>query len=87
MARYGICVNAILPGIIRTDMWNTNIPPGTDVDEYFQQRAKNLIPLQRAGTPEDVAKVALFLASSLSDYVTGDRIIVGGGLPFHAQAR
>jgi len=86
VARYGICVNAIMPGVIQTDMWNTQIPVGIDKNEFFQQRAKSLIPLQRAGTPEDVAGVALFLASSLSDYVTGERIIVGGGLPFHAPA-
>jgi len=85
VAKYGICVNAILPGIIQTDMWNTSIPAGTEKNEYFQQRGKNLIPLGRAGTPSDVAGVALFLASSLSDYVTGERIIVGGGLPFHAR--
>jgi len=41
--------------------------------------------LHRVGTPEDVARVALFFASYLSDYVTGDRLIVGGGLPFHSQ--
>jgi NAD(P)-dependent dehydrogenase (short-subunit alcohol dehydrogenase family) len=86
VARYGICVNAIMPGIIQTDMWNNQIPVGVDKNEFFQHRAKSLIPLQRAGTPEDVAGVALFLASSLSDYVTGERIIVGGGLPFHAPA-
>jgi len=85
VARYGICVNAIMPGIIQTDMWNTSIPAGADKDEFFQQRGNTLIPLQRAGTPADVAGVALFLASSLSDYVTGERIIVGGGLPFHAR--
>ncbi|OGO22075.1 MAG: hypothetical protein A2144_09425 [Chloroflexi bacterium RBG_16_50_9] len=83
-ARFGICVNAILPGTIRTDMWKTNIPPGANPDEFFSDMAKKLIPLQRPGTPEDVAGAALFLASELSSYVTGDRIIVGGGLPFTA---
>ena len=87
VARYGIYVNAIMPGIIQTDMWNSSIPVGVDKNEYFLQRAKSMIPLQRAGTPEDVAGVALFLASSLSNYVTGERIIVGGGLPFHAPAQ
>jgi NAD(P)-dependent dehydrogenase (short-subunit alcohol dehydrogenase family) len=85
LAPYNICVNAILPGIIQTAMWNGAVPPGTNVDEYLDIRAKNMIPLHRVGTPDDVAKVALFLASSLSDYVTGDRIIVGGGLPFHSR--
>jgi NAD(P)-dependent dehydrogenase (short-subunit alcohol dehydrogenase family) len=81
VARYGICVNSILPGAIRTDLWKPYIPPGADENKYFQDLAKNLVPLQRVGTPEDVGRVALFFASELSDYVTGDRIIVGGGLP------
>jgi NAD(P)-dependent dehydrogenase (short-subunit alcohol dehydrogenase family) len=85
LAPYNICVNAILPGIIHTDMWNNSVPPGTNVDDYMKQRADNMIPLQRVGSPADVAGGALFLASSLSDYVTGDRIIVGGGLPFHSR--
>lgn len=85
LAPYNICVNAILPGIIRTAMWDNSVPSGTTVDDYMQQRADNMIPLQRVGTPADIAGVALFLASNLSDYVTGDRIIVGGGLPFHSR--
>ena len=85
LAPYNICVNTILPGIIRTAMWDNSVPSGTSVDDYMQQRADNMIPLQRVGTPDDVANVALFLASYLSDYVTGDRIIVGGGLPFHSS--
>jgi 3-oxoacyl-[acyl-carrier protein] reductase len=81
LARFGICVNAMLPGIILTDLWKPTVPPGADEDEFFDQLGKNTIPLQRVGNPEDVAGVAVFLASELSRYVTGDRIIVGGGLP------
>jgi NAD(P)-dependent dehydrogenase (short-subunit alcohol dehydrogenase family) len=81
LARFNITVNAILPGTIRTDMWKSNIPPGDDEDSFFQQMAKTHVPLQRIGTPEDVAGAALFFASNLSSYVTGDRIIVAGGLP------
>jgi len=84
-AAYNITVNSILPGLIRTGMWDHSVPPGTDVDEHLKKRADEMIPLHRVGTPEDVARVALFFASNLSDYVTGDRLIVGGGLPFHAQ--
>ena len=83
-ARFGINVNAILPGTIRTDMWKTNVPPGADEDKFFSEMAQSLIPLRRIGTPEDVAGAALFLASNLSDYVTGDRIVVAGGLPLRA---
>lgn len=81
LAKYNIYVNAILPGTIRTDMWYSNIPEGVDENQFFKQMSDTLIPLKRIGTPDDVAGAALFLASELSDYITGDRIIVGGGLP------
>ena len=85
LARFNINVNAILPGSIRTDMWQSNIPQGVNEDEFFERLAKKSVPLQRIGTADDVAGAALFLASSLSDYITGDRIIVGGGLPLQAS--
>ena len=81
LGRYNICVNAILPGLIRTDLWQPNVPPGLDEDKFFQQLGEKLVLLQRVGTPEDIAVVALFLASDLSRYVTGDRVLVGGGVP------
>jgi len=84
LAQYNICVNAILPGLTQTEMIDAVIPPGMTKDEYYDQTAKAVVPMQRAGTPEDVAGAALFLASHLSDYVTGDRILVGGGAPYRA---
>ncbi len=69
-AQYGIQVNALAPGVMLTDM-NT----GTLNDPVKKAR----IPAKRWGTPEDVAKVALFLASPASDYVTGTLIPVDGG--------
>jgi NAD(P)-dependent dehydrogenase (short-subunit alcohol dehydrogenase family) len=81
LAPYNICVNAILPGVIQTTMWDPSVPAGADKDAFFKQLAKANIPLGRAGTPEDVGLVALFFASELSRYVTGDRLNVGGGLP------
>ena len=82
LATFNICVNAILPGAIPTDMWDAIIPPGVDDKEaFFANMGKTIAPMQRMGTPEDVAGAALFFASELSAYVTGDRIIVGGGLP------
>ena len=62
-------------------MWDASVPPGADKEEFFQQLAEANIPLGRAGIPEDVGLVALFFASELSRYVTGDRLVVGGGLP------
>ena len=68
-----IRVNAIAPGYIDTDMIRS-IPP-----ETHQQRLDS-IAMGRIGTPEDVADVALFLASDLSRYVTGQVIGVDGGM-------
>ena len=78
LGAYNICVNAILPGAIPTDFWR--LPPGADLEAIKANVGKGIV-LGRAGTPEDVARVALFFASELSDYVTGVRLIVGGGMP------
>ncbi|MDR1723434.1 MAG: 3-oxoacyl-[acyl-carrier-protein] reductase [Tannerella sp.] len=68
-----IRANAIAPGFIITDM--TAALPEKVREEWEKQ-----IPLRRGGQPEDVAKVALFLASDLSSYVTGQVIPVCGGM-------
>ena len=69
----GIRANAIAPGFIITEM--TGALPEKVREEWEKQ-----IPLRRGGTPEDVANVALFLASDLSSYVTGQVIPVCGGM-------
>lgn len=81
LAPYNICVNAILPGMIRTDLTETLTPPDVDKDAFFAGYGKN-IPIGRVGTPEDIGDVALFLASKLSSYVTANKILVSGGLPY-----
>jgi NAD(P)-dependent dehydrogenase (short-subunit alcohol dehydrogenase family) len=81
LAPFNICVNAILPGPIRTPFWEPVTKGIQDKDTYFTELAKKEIPLKRIGTPEDIAGVALFLASELSSYVTGETIFVGGGVP------
>ncbi len=68
-----IRVNAIAPGFIETEM-TAKIP-----EEYRNEWIKS-IPLKRAGTTEDVAEVSVFLASDLSNYVTGQVISVCGGM-------
>ena len=68
---YNITVNAIAPGLIETDMTK-------NLAENIKKDLLNKIHLKRTGTPEDVAKVALFLSSSLSDYVSGQVIGVDG---------
>jgi NAD(P)-dependent dehydrogenase (short-subunit alcohol dehydrogenase family) len=77
-APFNINVNALLPGITRTPLHDTVIPKGTTREEHFTRAAK-MVPLKKVAEPEDIAKAALFLASELSDYVTGDRLVVSGG--------
>ena len=81
LSKYNICANAIMPGTIMTDMWKHKIPAGVKEEDYFAKISKGHIPLGRAGTPEDVGNVALFFASKLSDYVTGEKLLVSGGVP------
>ncbi len=66
-------VNAILPGAVETGLWKDVTP------EQRQQIAQHCI-LRRNGQPEDIANVALFLASDLSAYMTGTYVVVDGGL-------
>lgn len=68
-----IKVNAVAPGTIDTDII-------ADYTKEQRRRRETEIPLKRIGLPEDVASVCLFLASDLSDYITGETIIVSGGL-------
>lgn len=72
-ARRGIRVNAIAPGFIKTDM--THI-----LKEEVQKQILSQIPMGKMGTPEDIADTALFLASDLSKYITGQVITVDGGM-------
>lgn len=77
LAAEGIRVNAVAPGPIDNDFTK-----GKMTDEDKARIAKD-IPMGRLGTPEDVAKVILFLASDLSSYVTGVVLDVNGGLLIH----
>jgi NAD(P)-dependent dehydrogenase (short-subunit alcohol dehydrogenase family) len=81
LAPFNITVNAILPGPIRTPFWEPVTRGVTDKEAYFAQIAKKEVPMQRIGTPEDIAGAALFLASELSAFVSGETINVAGGLP------
>jgi 3-oxoacyl-[acyl-carrier protein] reductase len=69
----GITCNAIAPGYIKSDM--TDALPQDKVQAYLEN-----IPLKRLGSPEDVAALAVFLASDLAAYITGAVITVDGGL-------
>jgi 3-oxoacyl-[acyl-carrier protein] reductase len=72
LAPRNVTVNAIAPGYIQTAM-TEKIP------EEEKQKFLSLIPLQRFGTPLDIANAVLYLASPLSDYVTGKVLAVDGG--------
>lgn len=82
LAPYNILVNAIAPGFIRTNM--SLRPDGTDetdTEEFQQYYLENRrIPLGRPGLPYDIAGAALFLASDDCRYLTGQTLIVDGGL-------
>jgi 3-oxoacyl-[acyl-carrier protein] reductase len=69
----GIRVNAIAPGFIATDMTAV-------LSEDLKKAMLDTIPLKRAGQPEDIANTALFLASDLSTYISGQVIGVDGGM-------
>ena len=86
LAPLGIYANAIVPGPIETPFWDALQPPGPARDAFFKAMTKKEIPLERMGTPEEVAGPALFLASGLSDYVTGQIIYVAGGQPLSSHA-
>ena len=77
LAPKGINVNAIAPGLILTDMLKST-PPA--ILEQMQKNLATTVPLNRLGSPRDVANVALFLASEESSYVTGEVISCDGGL-------
>ncbi len=73
VASRGITVNAVAPGYIETDMTGK-------LTDAQKQAMLGMIPLKRAGKPEDIAKAVFFLASSGADYITGQTIIVDGGM-------
>lgn len=85
LAREQITVNAYCPGIVASDMWDYNdrewgrllgtYGPGELMAEWVEA-----IPLGRAGTPDDVAELLLFLGSDAAAYITGQSVNVDGGM-------
>jgi glucose 1-dehydrogenase len=78
VAPHKIRVNSICPGAIRTPI-NTG---AWDTPEAYNELMK-LIPYKRIGEPEDIGKVAVFLASDLADYINGASIFVDGGMTLY----
>lgn len=87
MAGHGIRVNAYAPGIVGTAMWeqideNMGKIKGARKGETIRKFSQDLIALGRTSVPEDVAKLVSFLASEDSEYVTGQTMVVDGGIQF-----
>ncbi|MBI3398662.1 MAG: 3-oxoacyl-ACP reductase FabG [Deltaproteobacteria bacterium] len=74
LAQFGILVNAVAPGLIDTAMI-------ADIPDAVKKRFLEAIPLKRFGRPEEVAGIVKFLASPEAGYITGETIVVSGGLP------
>jgi len=73
VAAYGIRVNAVAPGFIETDMLK-------DLSDDFKAKILEHVPLARMGKVEEVAKAVKFLATDESKYITGQTIVVDGGM-------
>jgi NAD(P)-dependent dehydrogenase (short-subunit alcohol dehydrogenase family) len=81
LAPHGVLANAIAPGFIHTPMSFVNGVDETE-SEMFKQWyvGRRKVPLARVGQPEEIARVAVFLASDDSSYVTGHTLVADGGL-------
>ena len=86
LAPHGITVNAYAPGIVGTAMWDLideemgklkGVPKGQSFEKYSDQ-----IALGRPSVPEDPAKVVGFLAGEDSNYMTGQTLVIDGGIVF-----
>jgi 2-hydroxycyclohexanecarboxyl-CoA dehydrogenase len=92
LAPYNIRVNSLCPGMVDTPLnrsiWaasNRNLPEAQQVsfDQWASEKIQRVVPLKRWQTPEDIANMALFLASPRASNVTGQTINVDGGFVMH----
>ena len=75
LARFGVTVNAICPGPIQTDMMAPLL-----ADEKYKQKAVKGIPMRRLGVPEDIAGAVAFFASDEASFITGNALVIDGGM-------
>lgn len=73
LARYGITVNAVAPGFVETDML-------AEMNERQRTEMLKLVPMKRAAQPEEVANLVQFIASDACSYMTGQTLVLDGGL-------
>ena len=73
LASRNVCVNAVAPGFIATEMTEV-------LSEDYQKKIHEMIPLGKMGTTKDIANLVLFLAGNQSDYITGQVMHVDGGM-------
>lgn len=73
LASRGICVNAVAPGFVATEMTER-------MPEKTREAAVSMVPMGRMGKPEDIAELVTFLAGSGADYITGQVLCVDGGM-------
>ena len=92
LAPFGVRVNALCPGMVKTPLnrsvwqaWADRQPPGArqDYESWAAEKIARLVPLNRWQAPEDVAAMAVFLASERAANVTGQTINVDGGYVMH----
>ncbi len=90
LAPFGVNVNAVSPGPVATEFHDTVMPQRAATlgitREAMEERVRASIPLGRWGKPEDIAKAVLFLASDQSEWMTGQNLVVSGGLSGVAAA-
>jgi 3-oxoacyl-[acyl-carrier protein] reductase len=80
MGEFGIYVNSIAPGIIDTDFKES-----LKHDPEYREYRRSNTPLRRIGKPEDIVGPAIFLASGDSDFITGETIVVDGGISIYTN--
>ncbi len=92
LAPYGVRVNALCPGMVETalgrrvwEAWRQTQPPEKQLtwEAWSQEKIENIVPLRRWQTPEDLAAMAVFLASPRGSNITGQTLNVDGGFVMH----
>ena len=92
LAPYNIRVNTLNPGMVMSELqraiWaggNAKLPEAQQVDfeTWFDNKVKNVVPLGREQSPQDIANMAVFLASERARNVTGQTVNVDGGFVMH----